>query len=118
MIGGSAQVMLIADGESAVTAKVVPVGAQGVLKPEVGNPGNLILDFVDSTENIHRGQDVVTAGWRTQGLEARFPPNIPIGEVTRAAPTELDAKGQVHIRPFADLRNLDLVQVLTGGSRG
>ena len=118
VIGGSAQVMLIADGESAITAKVVPVGAQGVLKPEVGNPGNLILDFVDSTENIHRGQDVVTAGWRTQGLEARFPPNIPIGEVTRAAPTELDAKGQVHIRPFADLRNLDLVQVLTGGSRG
>jgi len=58
------------------------------------------------------------AGWKTQGLESRFPPNIPIGEISRAAPTELDAKGQVQVRPFADLRNVDLVQVLTGGSRG
>lgn len=118
VLGGSAQVELIADGSSAVAAKVVPAGNQGVLKPEVGNPGNLILDFLDSTEKIHRGQDVVTAGWRTQGLESRFPRNIPIGEISRAAPTELDAKGQVRVRPFADLRDLDLVQVLTGGSRG
>lgn len=118
VLGGSAQVTLIADGSSAVSAKIVPVGVQGLLKPEVGNTGNLILDFLDSTENIHRGQDVVTAGWRTQGLESRFPRNIPIGEVTRARPNELDAKGQVHVRPFADLRDLDVVQVLTGGSRG
>lgn len=118
VLGGSSQVELIADGSSAVSAKVVPIGVQGVLKPEVGNAGSLILDFLDSTENIHRSQDVVTAGWRTQEWEARFPPNIPIGEITRAAPTELDAKGQVHVRPFADLRDFDQVQVLTGGSRG
>jgi rod shape-determining protein MreC len=118
VLGGSAQVQSIADGASAVAAKVVPVGNQGLLKPEVGNPGTLILDFLDSTEKIHRGQDVVTAAWRTQGLESRFPANIPIGEISRAAPTELDAKGQVRVRPFADLRNLDKVQVLTGGSRG
>ncbi len=118
VLGGSAQVQLIADGASAVAAKVVPVGNQGLLKPEVGNPGNLILDFLDSTEKIHRGQYVVTAGWRTGGLESRFPWNIPIGEISEAGPTELDAKGQVQVRPFADLRNLDFVQVLTGGSRG
>ena len=118
VLGGSAQVQLIADGASAVAAKVVPVGNQGLLKPEVGNPGNLILDFLDSTEKIHRGQYVVTAGWRTGGLESRFPGNIPIGEISEAGPTELDAKGQVQVRPFADLRNLDFVQVLTGGSRG
>jgi rod shape-determining protein MreC len=118
VLGGSAQVQSIADGASAVAAKVVPVGNQGLLKPEVGNPGTLILDFLDSTEKIHRGQDVVTAGWRTQGLESRFPRNIPIGEISHAGPTELDAKGQVRVRPFADLRNLDVVQVLTGGSRG
>ncbi len=118
VLGGSAQVQLIADGSSAVFAKVVPVGIQGVLKPEVGNSGNLILDFLDSTEKLHRGQAVVTAGWRTHGLESRFPANIPIGEISSAAPTELDAKGQVDVRPYADLRNLDIVQVLTGDSRG
>lgn len=115
--GGSAQVALIADGSSAVSAKVVPLGVQGVIKPEVGDPGDLTLDFIDSARDIHRGQAVVTSGWRAQGLASHFPPNLPIGEVTRASPRELEAVGQVHVRPFADLRNLDLVQVLTGGSR-
>jgi cell shape-determining protein MreC len=116
--GGSAQVALIADGASAVSAKVVPLGVQGVIRPEVGNPGLLILDFIDSAKHVHRGQAVVTAGWRAQGLASRFPPNLPIGEVTHASIEEQEAQQQVEVRPFADLRNLDLVQVLTGGSRG
>ncbi len=115
---GSAQVRLLADNSSAVSAKVVPVGVQGVVKPEVGDPGHLILDFIDSTRKIHKGQAVVTAGWRAQGVASRFPPNLPIGEVTRASIVEQEASQQVQLRPYADLRNLDLVQVLTGGWRG
>lgn len=116
--GGSAQVTLIADHSSAVTARVVPAGVQGVVRPNVGDPGDLILDFIDSTERVHRGQAVVTAGWRAAEIESDFPPNIPIGEVTDASIFDQEARQQVHIRPFADLRDLDLVQVLTGGSRG
>jgi rod shape-determining protein MreC len=116
--GGSAQVTLIADHSSAVSAKVVPIAVQGVVRPNVGDPGDLILDFIDSTKHVHKGQMVVTAGWRGQGIESRFPPNIPIGEVTRASIVEQEASQQVHVRPYADLRDLDLVQVLTGGSRG
>jgi rod shape-determining protein MreC len=113
----SAQVMLLTDHASAVSAKVVPEGVQGVVRPEVGDPEDLILDFIDSTTRVHQGQDVVTAGWRAQGLASLFPPGLPIGEVTRASVVEQEASQQVHLRPFADLRNLDLVQVLTGGSR-
>ncbi len=116
--GGSAKVTLIADHSSAVSAKVVPAGVQGVIKPAVGDPGDLILDFIDSTKRVGSEQSVVTAGWRAQGLESRFPPNIPIGEITRASIVEQEAQQQVHVRPYADLRDLDLVQVLTGGSRG
>jgi rod shape-determining protein MreC len=115
--GGSAQVTLIADGSSAVSAKVVPLGVQGVIRPAVGDPGSLILDFIDSAKHVHRGQDVVTAGWRAQGLASDFPPNLPIGEVTHASIEEQEAQQQVEVRPFADLPDLDLVQVLTGGSR-
>lgn len=115
--GGSAQVTLIADHSSAVSAKVVPLAVQGVIRPNVGDPGDLILDFIDSTKHVHKGQAVVTAGWRGQGIESRFPPNLPIGEVSRAPIIEQEASQQVHVRPFADLRDLDLVQVLTGGSR-
>jgi rod shape-determining protein MreC len=116
--GGSAQVALIADGSSAVSAKVVPTGIQGVVRPEVGEPGTLILDFLDSAKHVHRGQYVVTAGWRAQSLASRYPPNIPIGEITHASILQQEAQQQVRVRPFADLRNLDMVQVLTGGSRG
>lgn len=115
---GTAKVTLIADGSSAVSAKVLPGGAQGVVKPAVGDPGELILDFIDASRHIGKGQLVVTSGWRAEGIESGFPPNIPIGEVTQASIVEQEAQSQVHLRPFADLANLDLVQVLTGGSRG
>jgi len=116
--GGTAQVTLIADGSSAVSAKVVPAGVQGVIRPEVGDPGDLVLDFIDSSKRVGQGQFVVTAGWRSGELASLFPPNIPIGEITKASILDQEAIQQVHVRPFADLRNLDLVQVLTGGWRG
>jgi rod shape-determining protein MreC len=116
--GGSARVTLIADHSSAVSAKIVPSGIQGVMKPSVGDPGDLILDFLDSEKRVGKGQSVVTSGWRGQGIESEYPPNLPIGEVVEASLLEQEAQQQVHIRPFADLRELDLVQVLTGGSRG
>jgi rod shape-determining protein MreC len=116
--GSSSQVMLLTDHASAISAKVVPSGVQGVVKPEVGNPEDLVLDFIDSTREVHGGQYVVTAGWRAQGLESLFPPGLPVGEVTQASIVEQEANQKVDVRPFADLRNLDFVQVLTGGSRG
>jgi rod shape-determining protein MreC len=116
--GGSAQVTLITDHTSAVSAKVVPGGVQGVIRPDVGDPEDLILDFIDSTRDVHGGQTVVTSGWRAQGLASLFPPGLPVGEVTSASIVEQEASQQVHLRPYADIANLDLVQVLTGGSRG
>jgi rod shape-determining protein MreC len=116
--GSSATVTLIADGSSAVSGRVVPLGIEGVIRPSVGNPNDLVLDFIDSARHLHAGLKVVTAGWRSEKLASRFPPNIPIGEITEASIVEQEAQQQVHLRPFADLRNLDLVQVLTGGSRG
>jgi len=116
--GGSAQVTLITDHASAVSAKVVPGGGQGVIRPDVGNSEDLILDFIDSTKDVRGGQAVVTSGWRAQGIASLFPPGLPIGEVTSAPIVEQEASQQVHLRPYADIANLDLVQVLTGGSRG
>jgi rod shape-determining protein MreC len=115
---GSSQVMLLTDHASGVSAKVLPSGVEGVIRPDLGDPEDLILDFIDSTKSIHGGEAVVTAGWRAQGLASLFPPGLPIGEVTRASLAEQEASGQAHLRPYADLANLDLVQVLTGGSRG
>jgi rod shape-determining protein MreC len=116
--GGSARVTLIADHSSGVSAKIVPSGVQGVMKPTLGDPSDLVLDFLDSEKVVGKGQKVVTSGWRWEGIGSGYPPNLPIGEVVEASLVEQEAQRQVHVKPFADLRDLDLVQVLTGGSRG
>lgn len=114
--GGSSQVTLITDSSSAVSARVLPSGVQGVIRPDLGDPEDMILDYIDATENIGVGQVVVTSGWTAEGISSLFrPANIPVGEVTRASIVEQEASQQVRLRPYADLANLDLVQVLTGG---
>jgi rod shape-determining protein MreC len=112
---GTAQVTLITDHTSAVSAEVQSedVGIQGVIKPEVGNPDELILDFIDSERHVRSGQTVITAGFKAAGLASFYPYGIPIGRVTRATIAEQEASQQVHVRPFADIRNLEFVQVLT-----
>jgi rod shape-determining protein MreC len=113
---GTAQVTLITDHTSAVTAKVVPDGIQGVIRPEVGNPADLLLDFIDSSKHVGVGEIVVTSGWKARGLSSLFPYGIPLGRVTQASVAEQEASQQVHVRPFADLRELEFVQVLTKGN--
>jgi len=116
--GGSSRVRLLVDGTSSVTGKVVPLGVDGLLSAKVGEPNRLILDFLNQSKRLHKGQLVVTAGWRGTGIEARFPPNLPIGEIVKASIVEQEAQEQVEVEPFADFHNLNRVQVLTGGSRG
>ncbi len=114
---GSSQVTLITDHTSAVSARVLPGGAQGVVRPDVGDPEDLVLDFIVSARKIGAGQAIVTAGWRASEIASLYPAGLPIGEVTEASIVEQEASQQVHLRPFADLANLDYVQVLTGGGR-
>lgn len=111
-------VTLISDSSSAVSAMIVPGGAQGVVRAKVGNPETLVLEFLDETKNVRRGQTVVTSGWRGEGLASLFPRGLPIGEISRAPIDEREAIQSVELRPFANLRNIDTIQVLTGGWRG
>src|SRR4051812_39206402 len=117
----TAQVTLITDADSAVTARVTPSGATGVVEPDVGNPNDLQLDYLERGTQIAEGQMVVTAGFSTGDLGSIFPPGIPIGKITRATAEEQQAYQRVHLEPFADLRDMDFVKVLTshsGGSKG
>jgi rod shape-determining protein MreC len=114
----TAEVTLISDATSAVTARVQPSGATGVVEPNVGNPNDLQLDFLERGSHIAEGQMVVTAGFSTGTLGSIFPPGIPIGHITRATVEEQQAYQRVHLAPFADLRDMDFVKVLTTHSGG
>jgi rod shape-determining protein MreC len=108
----SSQVTLITDHTSSVAARIEPVGATGVIEPEVGNPNDLVLDFVEHGKDINETQPVVTAGFSSDGLSSLYPPGIPIGEVSEASLAEQEAYQRVHVRPYADLRDMEFVQVL------
>jgi rod shape-determining protein MreC len=113
--GGTARVTLITDHRSAVSAKVLPDGPSGVITPEVGNPKELLLDFIEEDREVKEGQMVVTAGWRAGNLASLFPFGIEIGKVTEATIDEQQTYQRVHVKPFADLRELEIVEVLTEG---
>lgn len=113
--GGSAQVELITDPDSAVSARVLPDGPQGVVAPVAGDPDDLLLDFIDEQESIEENQALVTAGWSNGVVSSAYPPEIPIGRVSQAEVGEQEEFQLIHVTPFVDLRNLDYVQVLTGG---
>jgi len=111
--GGTAEVTLITDASSAVSAQVMPSGASGIVKPEVGKPDDLLLDFVNRSRRVTEGTTVVTSGFTSQRVESRFPRGVPIGTVARVDLDEVELYQRVHVKPFADLQRLDIVQVLT-----
>ena len=115
---GTAQVTLITDADSSVTARVLPEGAIGVVEPEVGDPRDLQLNYVQRGEEIAENQTVVTAGFSSGALDSLFPPGIPIGRVTDTSLEERQAYQRVHLRAFADLRDMQFVPALVESGNG
>lgn len=109
--GGTATVTLITDASSAVSAQVYPTGATGFVRPSVGNPDDLLLDIVD--RRVTEGTMVWTSGFTSENEPSLFQRGIPIGEVVEVNANEVESFSRVHIKPFADLRRFDVVQVLT-----
>jgi rod shape-determining protein MreC len=107
-------VTLLTDHTYAVTAEVQDAsGDTGVLVPKVGSPNQLVLQFLPPQAPITKGQQVVTAGFKSNGLDSLYPPGIPIGTVSNANQNNLINNRQVEVSPAADLRHFDSVQILT-----
>jgi rod shape-determining protein MreC len=112
--GGTAEVTLITDSSSAVSAQVMPNGATGIVHPVVGDPEDLLLDYIADGRRVTEGTTVVTSGFESDGIESLFPRGIAIGRVTEVDSEEVEQFQRVHLEPFADIRGIDYVQVLTG----
>ena len=115
--GGTARVALITDSSIGVSAEVMPNGAAGVVKPEIGGK-DLILDYLPKGSHIRRGQIVVTSGFKSGPLESLFPRGIPIGKVGSVNQDQLEVYQRVSVKPYADLRRMDFVQVITDKGTG
>jgi rod shape-determining protein MreC len=109
---GNAVVMLLSDSEFGVSALAAEADQPGSILPVAGSPGDLLLDLVPDAKEVRKGDRIVTAGTVSDRLPSPFPQGILIGTVKRVeGEGELDRT--IHVTPFADLRDLDFVQVLT-----
>jgi rod shape-determining protein MreC len=106
-----AQVSLITDSTMGVSAKVSASNAVGIIQPKVGEPNDLLLQYLPSNATANPGDYVETSGTVSRPDDSLYPPGIPIGQVTSA--NEESAYKAVNVRPLANLHNIDVVQVLT-----
>jgi rod shape-determining protein MreC len=109
----SATVTLITDQDFAATGVTANSQEPGSVSPAVGAPGDLLFELVDNASNVRVNDLIITAGTRSGRLSSLYPRGIPIGTVSRIDIGQGELDRTIHIKPAADLRRLDLVQVLT-----
>ena len=108
----AAVVTLITDHTAGVSGRTTASRVPGIVQPSsAGNPGALVFDMTGAGR-IAPGDRVVTRGTIDSRYPSLFPEGLPIGTVTAVEDPGSDTQ-EVRIRPFADLRSLDEVQVLT-----
>jgi rod shape-determining protein MreC len=114
---GNAVVMLLTDPEFGVSAQSLKSGEPGSVHPAVGAAGDLRFELVPNAKEVQRGERIITAGTSTSArvsdLTSLYPRGIPIGTVKRIETGEGELDRVIHVQPAADLRSLDLVEVLT-----
>ncbi len=113
-VGDGAQVDLITDSSMGVSARIGTDTATGLVQPKVGEPNDLLLQYLPSTTRANGGEYVVTSGTVTPAYPSLFPPGLIIGQVTSV--NEESAYKSVNVHPIANLHDLDVVQVLTTGA--
>jgi rod shape-determining protein MreC len=113
----AAQVDLITDSSMGVSARIGTSRTTGIVQPKVGDPNDLLLQYLPASTQAVNGENVVTSGTISSGDESLYPPGIVIGQVSSM--NEESGYTSVNVRPAANLHNLDIVQVLTAarGSR-
>lgn len=113
VVPDGAQVDLITDSAMGVSARIGSNNATGLLQPKVGEPNDLLLQYLPANYRPNPGEYVVTSG-TVSNEESLYPPGILIGRV--ASVNEESAYESVNVQPLANLHNLDIVQVLTAGA--
>ncbi len=109
-----AQVDLITDSSIGVSARIGTSNATGIVQPKVGDPNDLLLQYLPANAHANPGEYVVTSGTVASPDDSLYPPGIVIGQVTSV--NEESAYKSVNVHPIANLHNLDVVQVLTAGA--
>ena len=112
-----AQVMLLTDEDTAVSAIDIDTRAEGIVRHGHGPGTTLFLDQVPKSERVVLNNRIVTAGWHQGKLSSIYPKGIPIGIVSSASFPSTDLYASVQITPYVDFSSLDSVTVLVAKKR-
>jgi rod shape-determining protein MreC len=113
----TAQVTLLTDEDSAVSAVDVGSGASGIVRHARRASDTLFLDRVEKSERVGIGDNIVTSGWRAGKLTSLYPRGIPIGRVASVSRTDTELYTLVQVTPLVDFSELDSAIVLVPAPR-
>jgi len=106
-----AQVTLLSDETSAVSALDISTNASGIAQH--GRSGSsLTLERVTKDQVVNRGDVIVTSGFRSGDLSSLYPRGLPIGSVTSVGQSDTDLYKQIQVDSFVDFSQLEAVIVL------
>lgn len=102
----AAQVQLIHDENSSVSARLQTTRAEGSIIGQAS--GVLRMTFIDLDENITQGDLVITSG-----LGGNFPPDLVVGQVTSIRQFEFELFQEAEVRSLINFDILEFVLVIT-----
>jgi rod shape-determining protein MreC len=111
----AAQVQLLTDQDSHVSARVLGGSAAGIVEPGPSDGSTLVLNRVAKREVVNEDDIVITSGWQVGTLASLYPRGIPIGKVSGVSRRDVDLYTRIQLTPFVDFDSLEHVIVLTGG---
>ncbi len=93
-----ARVMPYLNTDFRITARILPIGAEGIVRWDGQRQDRLVMDYVSRTEPVARGMVVVTSG-----ASEVFPEGFPVGYVEERAAREGRNALDLKLRPAAPL---------------
>ena len=107
----SATVVLLTDGTSIVIGQLVSSAGTGQVVGQLG--GVLVMEQIDSSEQIALGDEVVTAGIELGGgVRSPYPKGLLIGQVIDVRRDANDVVQTAYLQPAANLDRLEYVLVV------
>jgi rod shape-determining protein MreC len=108
----SSTVVLLTDATSTVIGQLVTTAATGQVKGQLG--GVLVMDQIDSSEQIDLGVEVVTAGIELGGgVRSPYPKGLLIGQVIDVRRDANSVVQTAYLDPAAELDRLEYVLIIT-----
>lgn len=107
----TAQVTLLSDETSAVSALDIRSNASGIVE-HGESVDSLFFNRVTKDQVVRKGDVIVTSGWRQGQLASLYPRGIPIGIVTSVGQIDTETYKTVQIDPFPDFSSIEDVLVL------